>query len=169
MNELRCEECGTVLEEGMRECPNCGCPISQQKIKVEIPVPNITLPKKSTEENLKPKSKKGMSIVSLIIGIIILVLGIVVVTKKVESPTYSANGYDVQSAKFGADFYTEIYGASDTIVDELNDINEGMECVSDIAVEIGNAIYFSAGMIIIALGLATIAFSISNMKKKDTM
>ena len=44
--------------------------------------------------------------------------------------SYRASKNDVSYAEFGADFYTYIYGATDTIVDELNAINGGMESIS---------------------------------------
>lgn len=30
MAEIRCEECGSIIPNGAKACPNCGCPIEQQ-------------------------------------------------------------------------------------------------------------------------------------------
>ena len=88
-----------------------------------------------------------------------LIIGVNVKDHKVDVYAFDATYYDVDSAKFGADFYTEIYDASDTIVDELNDINKGLDVVSNSQKTMIEAIYYAAGMIIIVIGLYTIAKS----------
>ena len=102
-----------------------------------------------------------------IIGMIILVMGIWVAKIEPEIDTYVAEQFNVDYATFGADFYTEIYGASDIIADELNAINGGIESLSASISTFANIIYFSTGMLIIAIGLGTIALSCVHIKKKD--
>lgn len=159
MGMIKCEECGEMLEAGVKECPKCGCPVPE--IKQDI--------KKNTAEYVEPKVKKSiMPYIALILGIIILGLGIFVVKKEVvDVESHTANSYNVDTAIFGADFYTEIYDASDTIVDELNDINNGVAILSESVIEIINAIYFSAGMIICAIGISVIGVSCIHIGKRE--
>lgn len=30
MAEIRCEECGSIIPNGAKACPNCGCPINEK-------------------------------------------------------------------------------------------------------------------------------------------
>lgn len=155
MEEKKCMECGEVLSEEMKECPKCGCPVSYSK--------KGTL---NSVKSVEQSGKKGiMAIISLIIGVIIAVLGFVVLSHKANIESYDAKIYNVDKAVFGADFYTEIYGASDTIVDELSDINGGMSLLSTSIISVINAIYNSSGMIIIAIGLCVISISLMNLGK----
>lgn len=151
MEEIKCTECGANLKEELKECPNCGCPI-------KVTEKNETVIQNKSVQNFMP-------FVSLAIGIIILIMGFTVVSKKTAISTHNAFYHDVPSAAFGADFYTEIYGATDKIADELNDINRGVEVLSNSLNDIAKVIYFSAGMLIIAVGLGTIAFSCIYIKK----
>ena len=80
--------------------------------------------------------------------------------------TYSAKHYDADYAAFGGDFYTEIYGASDMIIDELDDINGGLEIISESMETIANSIYYPIGMMIIAFGIGVIAISFNHIKKE---
>lgn len=109
MNELKCKECGTLLTQDAKECPSCGCPIEKARV---VPDKVQTAMKFNV-----------MSVISLFLGVAIIIMGISVMNGKVNIDTYSAGHYDADHAEFGGDFYTEIYGASDIIVDELNDIN----------------------------------------------
>ena len=156
MNELKCKECGTVLAQGAKECPSCGCPI--EEIKVESAAPTKTQ---------TAKKINVMPIISLLFGVVIIIMGITVMNKEVSIDTYSAKRYDVDYAAFGGDFYTEIYRASDIIVDELNDINGGIEALSESMAAMANAIYYPAGMIIVSLGLGVVAASCNHIKKEN--
>ncbi len=157
MNENKCKECGATIVQGATECPSCGCPIEEVKVK---PVSSI---KAQTA-----KKFNLMSIISLLLGVVIIIMGITVMNKKVSIDTYSAKHYDADYAAFGADFYTEIYGASDIIVDELNDINGGVEVLSESMADMANVIYYPVGMMIIALGLGVIAVSCNHIKKENS-
>lgn len=162
MDEIKCMECGEVLSKGVTECSKCGCPVSysQQEKKVEEEqMPYIA---KSNEQINK---KNLVPILPIVIGVIVVVLGVFVLSHKADVKVYEASTYDIDTAVFGADFYTEIYSASDTIVDELNDINGGMASISSSIVSIIDAVYYSAGMIIIALGLGIISISLINISK----
>lgn len=159
MEKIKCEECGAVLEDTMKECPKCGCPVTITE-KAITPI--------STDTKIKTNVKSTKSImpfIGILLGIVIVCLGMFVTKTEVSIESYTANNYKVDSAMFGADFYTEIYKASDTIVDELNDINGGVAVLSESVVEIINAIYFSAGMIICAIGIAVISISCVHIKR----
>ena len=109
-----------------------------------------------------------ISIISLLFGVVIIIMGITLMNKKVTIDTYNAKNYDAEYAAFGGDFYTEIYGAADIIVDELNDINSGVTVLSESMATMSNVIYYPAGMIIIAIGLGVVAVSCNHIKKENS-
>lgn len=156
MDALKCKECGAELAQGTKECPNCGCPI--EEINVECAAPTKTQ---------IAKKFNVMPIISLLLGVVIIIMGITVMNKEVSIDTYIAKHYDADYAAFGGDFYTEIYGASDIIVDELNDINGGIEVLSESIAALANVIYYPIGMMIIALGLGVVAVSCNHIKKEN--
>lgn len=155
MDELRCKECGTVLTPGTKECPVCGFPIKEASSEYA--------PAKAHGR----KRINVISIISLFLGVVIIIMGITVINKKVSMDTYRAKRYAADNMAFGADFYTEIYKASDMIVDELNDINSGVELLSESMVAMINAIYYPIGMMIIALGLGVVAISFNYIMKES--
>lgn len=157
MEELKCKECGTVLAQDAKECPACGCPVAEV-IKAEP-----TVPKK---ENIASKINIT-AIISLLLGVAIIIMGAMVINREASIDTYRAEHYKAEHAEFGADFYTYIYGASDTMVDELNDINSGVELISESMSTMANIIYYPAGMIIIAIGLGVVAMSVNHIKKEN--
>lgn len=157
MNERKCTECGTVIPEGATTCPSCGCPVPVEEVK-------------PCEKKLgKVKNTiNWMAVISLILGLIIIFMGTSVKKASISLDTYSAKRYSADEARFGADFYTEIYKASDIIVDELNDINGGIGELSESLNKMANVIYYPIGTMIEAMGLGVIAVScIHLMKKKD--
>lgn len=155
MSEIKCSECGNVITGGAVECPNCGCPIVTEKESVSV-------------INKKQKSSAKINVlafVSMILGIVIIFMGYTVMNKDISIDTYTAKDYNVDYAAFGGDFYTEIYGASDTIVDELSDINNGIESISKSVAEFSGIIYYPIGMLIITIGIATVAMSFNHIKR----
>ena len=52
-------------------------------------------------------------------------------------------------------------------LDELNDISGGVEVLSESIAAMANAIYYSVGMMIIALGLGVVATSCNHIKKEN--
>lgn len=151
MEDKRCKECGTVLLDNVKECPNCGCPAQEEMVIAK-----------------KIKDKKYIDvrfIISFILGVCIIVLGISVIKKEANIEIYEAMRYDANKLEFGADFYTEIYGATDIIVDELSDVNKGIEILSNSVIIIVKSIYYVGGMLMIAFGVGVIAMSILNMNK----
>lgn len=150
MEELKCKECGAVLAQNAKECPVCGCPVDvTEATPIEVkgePIAQDTSVKtaKAKAADLV-KGKKSvkinfMTVISLILGVVIIVMGAKVAKMKVDVDvdTFTPKHYDADTAVFGADFYTEIYEATDTMA---------------------NAIYYPIGMLIIALGLGVIAVS----------
>lgn len=94
-----------------------------------------------------------------------------------KGASYSAGSYNVSDYTFGADFYSEIYEASNTIVDELDeinsnvadgftDVNKAAEAVTSSVNNIIDTIYYVAGMLIIVLGMGTIAVACIHIKKE---
>ena len=155
MSEWKCKECGAPLEQGMHECPACGCPVKEEE----------------PERAAASKAKTGvrlniMAVVSLLIGIEIMIMGTNMMHKEVSIDTYSAKHYDIDYAAFGADFYTDIYEASDVIVDELSDINGGMEKISESMAKMANVIYEPIGMMIVAIGMGVAALSCKDLLKQ---
>ena len=73
----------------------------------------------------------------------------------------------VDSAKFGADFYTEIYKASDVAVDAISAVNGGIASLSTSVADFAEVVTYSAGMIIVAIGMGVIAVSVLHIKKED--
>ena len=87
--------------------------------------------------------KKITAILCLVIGIIVVILGVTIDASKPnhapedKSFRYTASGYDVSSAAFGADFYTYTYRGIDTAVAALDGIDKSTETV----VKAQNGIY----------------------------
>ena len=157
MSEYKCTDCGAELKEGMTECPVCGCPIAvveekPQKAKIS-PIDIL-------------KHININALISLVLGIVIIFMGVSVKNTEISIDTYNAKQFDADYASFGADFYTYIYKASDIIVDELNDINGGIESLSESMNMLANVIYKPVGTMIIAVGLGVVALACIHIKKE---
>lgn len=157
---IKCAECGIELDDSAKTCPNCGCPVHDapemekaDSKPTNIPVSNAKPAPKSFKINI-------MAVVSLILGIAILVMGFNVADKKFDIQEYNASRYSVDSARFGADFYTEIYGAVDTAVDGISAVNNGVAALSASIADFTEVVTYSAGMIIVAIGMGIIAVSV---------
>lgn len=179
MEEKKCIECGQIIPDNMDECPNCGCPIEEiedtNKFKEENDLNNIG--KKEIKKNISESSNDNkcdktskirmiFTSIALIIGLIAIIMGHKVMSHDVETELHNAGMYDVGFNAFGGDFYTEIYKASDTIVDELNSINNGMSVISNSMKSTIKAIYYGSGMVIIAIGLGIVALSLIEFGKQ---
>ena len=151
MNEIKCPECGSVINADVEICPTCGFPV-----------------KKSDEQKIITEKEKKhfnvLSLIALLIGVVIIIIGGYTATRKADLKIHSAKKYNTDIAAFGADFYTEIYDATKAAADGVWDVNSGIEIISKDMSSIANTIYFSAGMIIIAIGSAIVAVSIKNIK-----
>lgn len=153
MSNLVCSECGAPLSQNATVCSSCGCPVTteaQHSIKKNSPSPSNIL-----------------SAVSLLLGIIILIIGISLTQKDVTIDPYHARIYDAEYTAFKGDFYTSIYGVTDTIVDELSDINGGIESLSETMVVVIEAIYYISGIMVSSLGLGVIAMSCIHISKRS--
>ena len=129
--------------------------------------------------------KKVCAIICVLIGIAVIILGVTFSGEPAEYTSasggtyYKAGDYSVRSATFGADFYTYIYGSTDAIVDELNEINHAAEKIvdgendirravsSDVEATNGviRAINAAAKYLILALGLGILAFGLNAVGK----
>lgn len=85
--------------------------------------------------------RKISAVVTAVIGIAVVILGAGLMNETAShavdenSFRYTAsdhviNEYNLKSASFGADFYTYMYRSTDTIVDELDEINKGVASVN---------------------------------------
>ena len=113
--------------------------------------------------------KKIAAIAMVLLGLITIIIGAGLknteFTEIAEdysgSASYSFGRYSITGYAFGADFYTEMYNGSKTIVDELDDIGNGVEAAVKAASESAkiNAISIRANAklasaVVIAIGLA---------------
>lgn len=127
--------------------------------------------------------KKITSILMVVIGLVVIVLGASFqpeatsydLTEKTFK--YAAENYNLQYCAFGGDFYTEIYAASDMIVDVLDDINRSTETVVAVQNAIHNAsassvhaleelnrnIGKTVRFVLIAIGLSIIAAALPQL------
>lgn len=162
MNDLKCKECGAPLTEGMTECPSCGCPVQPESFAPQ----ELSAPQEQPKASAAAKKMKFniTSIIALLLGIIIIGIGVSVTSKSLTLADYSAKTYQVDSARFGADFYTDIYEASDVMVDELSAINGGIEAVSVSVNTAAREIHSAIGILIISLGLGVVAVSCIHIK-----
>lgn len=167
MSEVTCVECGEVLTNETTTCPKCGCPVEkkeeviQEKVESQEEVPQ----KDTTKKELSLKKKLIMPLIAIVIGVVIIIMGVNVMGKKATVSSHDAESYDAEYAAFGGDFYTEIYGATDIIVDELDSINAGTEVLSKQINAGVNAVYYASGMIMIALGLGVIAVAVTKIER----
>ncbi len=92
--------------------------------------------------------KKTIAIITIIVGVIVMILGLSIQTHDVSS-------YYITGASFGADFYTYVYDGIDTIVDELDEINKGIEAIASA----GKMIVISIGLLIAVMGLKQLAYA----------
>ena len=187
MDEMKCSECGAVLPQDVRFCPACGCPTEEATnspseenanaavepaILNEINAANDEsavntapiVPLEKTEETYKVNFA---ALASLVLGIVIIIMGSSVMNKNADLAVYKANPYDADYAAFGGDFYTEIYAVTDMIVDELNDMNNGIATVSRAVVAEVNTVYYTTGMLMIAIGLGVIAIAGVHVVKRE--
>lgn len=162
---IKCVECGTELDESVKVCPNCGCPVQTVPVVEKVNDAPVSVP--TTKPAPKSFKINMMAVISLILGIAILIMGFKVADKKFEINEYNASKYSVDSAKFGADFYTEIYKASDVAVDAISAVNGGIASLSTSVADFAEVVTYSAGMIIIAIGIGVIAVSALHIKKED--
>lgn len=164
---MKCVECGTEFEDSCKICPNCGCPVQAEPEMEKADSKPANTPKSNAKLSSKNFEINIMAVVSLILGIVIFVMGFMVADKKFEIQEYNASRYSVDSAKFGGDFYTEIYGAVDTAVDGISAINNGIAELSTSIADFAEVVTYSAGMIIVAIGMGVIAVSVPHIKKEN--
>lgn len=168
-------------------CPVCGCPTEEAtnspseenaNAAVEPAILNETnaandesavntapiVPLEKTEKTYKVNFA---ALASLVLGIVIIIMGSSVMNKNADLAVYKANPYDADYAAFGGDFYTEIYAVTDMIVDELNDMNNGIATVTHAVVAEVNTVYYTTGMLMIAIGLGVIAIAGVHVVKRE--
>lgn len=148
---INCPGCGKTISNMAKECPECGYSFENENV--------------ISEKSRKAKKVYVPSVIALIIGICIIALGVTVYDEKVGISTHSSKYNSVLSYSFGADFYTEMYNASSTMVSELNDIDSGLAVATSGIQNLGYIIYKSVGMLIIVLGLGVVAIAIINIQK----
>lgn len=140
---------------------------------------------KKREREEQNMLKKICAIACVVIGLVVIIIGASFsgesanYSVRSSATNYQASNYDLTYASFGGDFYTYIYKGSDTIVDELDDINHAMEKVIsaentiqsvivanvDATSGVIRAINAAAKTLIIALGLGILAFGLNSVGK----
>lgn len=164
---IKCAECGTELDDFAKTCPNCGCPVTDDAAADRM----ADAPADETVSGPKPTSKmfkiNPAAVAALLLGIAILFVGFRLKGKQFDVDVYSAHKFSVDSARFGADFYTEIYNASDVAVDAISAVNGGIASLSGSVADFAEVVAYSAGMIVIAIGMGVIAGSVLHIKRKD--
>ena len=164
---IKCIECGREFDEGVKICPNCGYPVSDPYADEKSDNKSMEISTFNGKLTFRNANINITAVISLILGIVILIMGFAVSNKKVDIDEYKASRYSVDSAKFGADFYTEIYGAVDTAVDGISGVNDGIASLSASIADFVDVVTYAAGMIIIAVGMSVIAVSILHIKKEE--
>ena len=192
MDEMKCSEYGAVLPQDVRFCPVCGCPTEEvtnnpseenASVAVEPAILNETNVANDESaanaantanavpivplEKAKTYKVNFAALASLVLGIVIIIMGSSVMNKNADLSVYKAKPYDADYAAFGGDFYTEIYAVTDMIVDELNDMNNGIATVSRAVVAEVNTVYYTTGMLMIAIGLGVIAIAGVHVVKRE--
>ena len=105
--------------------------------------------------------KKTIATITIIIGIIVMIMGLSMGTQSTYS--HSGSAYNIFSASFGADFYTYVYDGLDTIVDELDEINDGISVLAKNTRSICDAVTRAGKMIVIAIGLLIVTSGLKQL------
>lgn len=117
--------------------------------------------------------KKFSTIAMAVVGVIIIILGFVAMGYSETNTSGYVNttgNYDVDGASFGGDFYTYMYTASDTIVDELDDLIDVTGSVrSAVAAnvsatdDLNDTVSFVGGALLLSIGLIVLVCSLRSM------
>ena len=123
--------------------------------------------------------RKFCSVLCVLLGIAVMIFGYKMTNEAVDHAevlrtySYDANSYYTLSASFGGDFYTYMYRASDTMVDELDDINHAIETIIGAEgniqrqvtanVKATDSLTRAVYMLIIAVGCGIFAVGLCNM------
>ena len=168
MNERKCPECGEIVTTNIDACPKCGCPLPKPEKEVKpqyVSASPFTAKAEKEDKAEKIQHISKSAIAGLIIGIIIFVMGLTMTNHAIEDNIHTAGNYAVPYSAFGGDFYTEIYAANDTMADALTDIDSGVESLSRSTQTLVEAVYTCSGMLVMAIGLMTVAVSLPKIKK----
>ena len=102
-------------------------------------------------------TKKASGIIGILIGIVIIIIGIITMNSTPEAVKYSSGYQYVKSAEFGADFYTYMYDASYSMVQQLNSMDRGLVRIVDAEAKTQESVYSVGGLMMICVGLAVLA------------
>lgn len=163
---MKCVECGTEFDDSVKTCPNCGCPVINDSATGKVadtPSAATVLAEKKSSRVFKINF---VALIALVLGAAILFMGFNLKNKQFDIDIYNASKYSVDSVKFGADFYTEIYKASDVAVDAISAVNGGIASLSGSVADFAEVVSYSTGMIVIAIGMGVIAVSLLHIRKK---
>ena len=92
----------------------------------------------------RKKMKKGFCVAGMIIGIVIFILGIVLASKKVNYSSDTTISYT-----FGADFYTEIYGATRNVSNHTARIGNMLESALNTFMKVFGLVIMCGGAAIV--------------------
>ncbi len=126
MTLIKCSECGKKISDKAKECPNCGCPIDNRKLKM-----NDNNSSKNRLQNMFSKyidsirSKNKNTIIITCVVIVFIVLFIfLLATKDITLYKFSNNYNSYESItleRFGKCYTWSYYTSNGNIIDNLND------------------------------------------------
>ena len=114
-------------------------------------------------------TKKVSGIIGILIGVVILLIGIITMSSAPEAVDYSNSYQYVRSAEFGADFYTYMYDASYSMVQQLNSMDRGLARIVDAEAKTQESVYSVGGLMMICIGLAVLAMGITAMGEDSSI
>ncbi|MDO4838340.1 MAG: hypothetical protein Q4B32_08080 [Clostridia bacterium] len=104
--------------------------------------------------------------IGLCVGCLIAIAGIVMLFLA-PAVLYFPYGHEYRSTcRFGGDFYTEMYGVTKTILDQLNGFSSSVATGLDYLYTALRAIYYAVSALIISIGLSVAALSCRKPPKK---
>ncbi len=114
---------------------------------------------------MKKFSDHGSKI-GLYVGCLMAVAGIVMLFLAPAVPDFPYSYEYRSTCRFGGDFYTEIYGVTKTILDQLNGFSSSVSTGLDHLYTALRAIYYAVSVLIIGMGLSVAALSCRKPPKK---
>lgn len=148
MGMVKCRNCGTETSDEKGYCSSCGAVLTAADI---IGTAESVLPAVQAVPAAAVKPKKGVkgaAVLGIIVGMAMVAGGIAVMMMDIG---FTSLG-QVSAASFGGDFYTYIYGATETAADNLY-------CIGTILNDLADIVKLSAGAILAGMGASLACLS----------
>lgn len=117
-----CIKCGQEYSDGDLFCSECNIELFEDVEANEVDTPNNQAEEIEDDTISKAKDKKFLSIIQIILCIAGIGWGIATIIS--GRSVFLHGGDRVAAAKFGADFYTEIYDATRTAANNIDELIE---------------------------------------------